>query len=332
MSGLQWFRLYHRIVDDEKLRLLAFEDRWHFVALCCLKGDGLLDTPNDSLRSRKIAVKLGVQLRELDEIGRRLQEVDLVDANLSPVAWDELQFRSDSSQERVKRYREARKERGLVAQWQPSKALRQSVYDRDGHACVYCETTDDLSIDHKTPEMHGGTNDFDNLQTACRKCNAQKRDLTDQEYRQRLSNGAVTLQQRPKSKSKSKNKITDTEVNTDVLTAKRRSVYARKPDEISDSLWADWKKHRKTAFTETALAGLRREAAKAGWTLEASITEAIERGWQGFRADWILNNGNTGRTSNNSSGNGRTNGFAKALQQVADGPFDEPFGFDSRRM
>lgn len=332
MSGLQWFRLYHRIVDDEKLRLLAFEDRWHFVALCCLKGDGLLDTPNDSLRSRKIAVKLGVQLRELDEIGRRLQEVDLVDANLSPVAWDELQFRSDSSQERVKRYREARKERGLVAQWQPSKALRQSVYDRDGHACVYCETTDDLSIDHKTPEMHGGTNDFDNLQTACRKCNAQKRDLTDQEYRQRLSNGAVTLQQRPKSKSK--NKITDTEVNTDVLTAKRSRVVAVKPDSISDQLWLDWKNHRKTPFTVTALEGFEREAALAGWTVREAIKEAIERGWQGFKADWVKDkqNGNTRRTGNNTSGNGRTNGFAAALRHVADGPIDEPFGFDRGRV
>ncbi len=320
MSGLQWFRLYHRIVDDEKLRLLAFEDRWHFVALCCLKADGLLDTPNDNLRSRKIAVKLGVQLRELDEIGRRLQEVNLVDENLSPVAWDELQFRSDSSQERVRRYREARKERGLVAQWQPSKELRQAVYDRDNHACVYCAATDDLSIDHKTPEMHGGTNDFDNLQTACRKCNAQKRDLTDSEYRHRLSNGTVTLQQRPKSKSK----ITDTEVNTNVLTAKRRSVSAAKPDGFCDQLWRDWKNHRKAAFTETALKGIEREAAKAGWTLEAAITEAIERGWQGFKSDWVegKKNGAANRTTGQ---RGNQNGFAAALRYVADGRTDEPF-------
>lgn len=110
MSGLPWFRLYHRMVDDEKLRLLAFEDRWHFVALCCIKADGLLDTADDSLRSRKIAVKLGVQVRELEEIGRRLQEVDLVDETLSPVAWDELQFKSDNSTERVKKYREKQRD------------------------------------------------------------------------------------------------------------------------------------------------------------------------------------------------------------------------------
>lgn len=106
---MQWFRLYSRIVDDDKLRLLAFEDRWHFVALCCLKSSGLLDEEAGDLRTRRIAVKLGVQVRELDEIGRRLREVGLVDEALSPVAWDELQFRTDNSTERVREYRKRQK-------------------------------------------------------------------------------------------------------------------------------------------------------------------------------------------------------------------------------
>lgn len=103
---MQWFRLYNRIIDDEKLRLLAFEDRWHFVAICCLRSSGLLNEPDSELRNRKIAVKLGVQVRELEEISRRLRDVDLVDENLNPIAWDELQYRSDNSTERVKKYRE----------------------------------------------------------------------------------------------------------------------------------------------------------------------------------------------------------------------------------
>ncbi len=109
MGKLQWFRLYHRIIDDEKIRLLAFEDRWHFIALCCLKADGLLDDPESSLKERKIAVKIGVQARELDEIRRRLSEVGLIDESMSPVAWDELQFISDTSTERVRKYREKTK-------------------------------------------------------------------------------------------------------------------------------------------------------------------------------------------------------------------------------
>lgn len=109
MSKLQWFRLYHRIIDDEKIRLLAFEDRWHFIALCCLKADGLLDEPESSLRERKIAVKLGVQTRELDEVRRRLSEVGLIDENMHPVAWDALQYVSDTSTDRVRKHREKSK-------------------------------------------------------------------------------------------------------------------------------------------------------------------------------------------------------------------------------
>lgn len=107
--SLPWFRLYNRMVDDEKLRLLAFEDRWHFVALCCLKSSGLLDEADSDIRNRKIAVKLGVQVRELEEIARRLREVELVDEHLNPLAWDELQYRSDNSTDRVREYRKRQK-------------------------------------------------------------------------------------------------------------------------------------------------------------------------------------------------------------------------------
>lgn len=108
----QWFRLYHRIIDDDKIRLLAFEDRWHFVALLCLKGEGLIDEPDSDLRVRKLAVKLGLQVREVEEVFRRLSEVGLTDERGDPIAWQELQFQSDSSTERVRKYRERKKKRG----------------------------------------------------------------------------------------------------------------------------------------------------------------------------------------------------------------------------
>lgn len=103
---IKWFRLYAEAIDDEKLRLLAFEDRWHFVALLCCKAQGLLDG-TDVLTRRKVAVKLGIDSRELEEIARRLAEVGLIDApSLQPMAWDRRQFKSDDSKERVRSYRE----------------------------------------------------------------------------------------------------------------------------------------------------------------------------------------------------------------------------------
>lgn len=127
-AAMPWFRLYHRMVDDPKLKLLAFEDRWHFVALCCLKANGLIDEPDSDIRSRKIAVSLGVQLRELDEISRRLREVGLIDEHLQPCAWDDLQCRSDHDPTAAKRQREKRqRDKGLKRVTKPSRVTNGRV-------------------------------------------------------------------------------------------------------------------------------------------------------------------------------------------------------------
>lgn len=107
---LPWFRAYTRMVDDDKLKLLAFEDRWHFVALLCLKGEGLLDKGDaPGLLMRKVAVKLGLDVRSLEEVARRLAEVGLIDqATMQPLKWEGLQMRSDTdttAAERKKRQR-----------------------------------------------------------------------------------------------------------------------------------------------------------------------------------------------------------------------------------
>lgn len=44
---------------------------------------------------------------------------------------------------------------------------------------------------------------------------------------------------------------------------------------------------KKAPITETAVAGIRREADKAGLGLEAALRMCCERGWTGFKADWV---------------------------------------------
>jgi hypothetical protein len=107
-----WFRLYSEAVDDEKLRLLAFEDRWHFIALLCCKNNGILDTSDTDagLMRRKVAVKLGLDLRELGEVARRLAAVGLInEESLQPIKWNDRQFKSDTSAERTRAYRDRMK-------------------------------------------------------------------------------------------------------------------------------------------------------------------------------------------------------------------------------
>lgn len=49
-------------------------------------------------------------------------------------------------------------------------------------------------------------------------------------------------------------------------------------------------KHR-APVTETAVAGLRREAEAAGYSLEQALRTCCERGWRGFKAEWVARDG-----------------------------------------
>ena len=103
---MKWFRAYSDIVDDEKIRLLAFEDRWHFVAILALKSAGLLDEPATELRERRIAMKLGLTPPEAHQVKTRLMAVTLIDDDWQPNAWNRRQYKHDDSSARVKKWRE----------------------------------------------------------------------------------------------------------------------------------------------------------------------------------------------------------------------------------
>jgi hypothetical protein len=75
-----------------------------------------------------------------------------------------------------------------------SPAKRDEIFDRDGRKCLKCGTEDSLSLDHIVPLSAGGTNDDDNLQTLCKRCNSAKGDTT-KDHRQ--SNvGSTSIQRR----------------------------------------------------------------------------------------------------------------------------------------
>ena len=62
------------------------------------------------------------------------------------------------------------------------------------------------------------------------------------------------------------------------------------PDGVDVVVWTDFQKLRKakrSPVTETVLAGIAREAEKAGVTLNEALRTCVERGWQAFKADWV---------------------------------------------
>lgn len=76
-----------------------------------------------------------------------------------------------------------------------------------------------------------------------------------------------------------------------------------KPDDVSDDVWRDFKKHRAKhgGITERVIAGFRREAEKAGWTLEQAMDESITQGWRGFKAEYVKGRSDEQRFSSNSN-------------------------------
>lgn len=60
---------------------------------------------------------------------------------------------------------------------------RQNIFKRDNHRCQYCGTTEELTLDHVIPKSRGGKTSWDNLATACKRCNSRKGDDTPEEAR-----------------------------------------------------------------------------------------------------------------------------------------------------
>jgi hypothetical protein len=62
------------------------------------------------------------------------------------------------------------------------------------------------------------------------------------------------------------------------------------PEGLDPKVWQDFiaiRKAKRSPLTQTALEGIRREASKAGVSLEDGLRTCCERGWQSLKAEWI---------------------------------------------
>ena len=103
----QWFRMYAEVLDDPKAQRLAPPLFKAWVNLLCLtaKHDGTLPPIED------IAFALRTDEKSAHTTVGKLMDAGLIDATetaLQPHNWNGRQFKSDASNERVKRHREHR--------------------------------------------------------------------------------------------------------------------------------------------------------------------------------------------------------------------------------
>lgn len=69
------------------------------------------------------------------------------------------------------------------------KFSRANVFGRDGYRCQYCgarKPRAELSFDHVVPRTAGGRTGWENIVTACRPCNHEKRNRTPEQAGMRL--------------------------------------------------------------------------------------------------------------------------------------------------
>ncbi|MGJ3242040.1 MAG: HNH endonuclease [Opitutales bacterium] len=72
---------------------------------------------------------------------------------------------------------------------QEVKFNRETVFQRDRYRCQYCERqypSSELNLDHVIPRDHGGRTTWENIVTACLRCNTRKRNRLPHEAGMRL--------------------------------------------------------------------------------------------------------------------------------------------------
>jgi len=75
----------------------------------------------------------------------------------------------------------------------------------------------------------------------------------------------------------------------DPIPIKKKAVVTAPPNGVSQEVWDSFlaiRKAKKAPVTTVALAGIEKEAQKAGYTLEQALATCCTRGWAGFKAAW----------------------------------------------
>ena len=71
-------------------------------------------------------------------------------------------------------------------------------------------------------------------------------------------------------------------------TKKEKEIEA--PEGVSQQVWDSFVKQRKTKkaqVTDLVINGIKKEADKAGWTMDMALNEIIVRNWVSFKAEWV---------------------------------------------
>ena len=150
VSSRRELRLSPRLLNDQ--RYLSLPDNAKALLIGCMllaaRCDNIL--PYEPLT---LACRTGVDPHYGDQADGAIRQLEQ-SGFIAPIAEHELESRSH--------------------RLRLSDSVRAQVLLRDGARCRRCGSTLVLEVDHIEPVRSGGDDDFNNLQTLCRRCNRRK--------------------------------------------------------------------------------------------------------------------------------------------------------------
>jgi 5-methylcytosine-specific restriction endonuclease McrA len=75
---------------------------------------------------------------------------------------------------RVNKFRCKSKRRNAIGQHTLSSKELNKIYNSFENKCAYCNSTDNITLDHVIPVSKGGNTTIDNIILACRSCNCKR--------------------------------------------------------------------------------------------------------------------------------------------------------------
>lgn len=97
-----WFRLYKEFSTDPKIQMLSEAYQRRFIMLLCNR----CGKDNETFQDSYMAFQMRISESEWAETKKEFIRLNLCDSHNNPTNWDKWQYKSDSSTERVRRFRE----------------------------------------------------------------------------------------------------------------------------------------------------------------------------------------------------------------------------------
>lgn len=152
----RWFRFYDDAVNDPKVLRLSDKMFRAWVGILCMASKG-----NGAVSKADMAITLRVSESGVQSIIAYLVEHNLIDDRgdvVTPHNWDSRQYKSDSSNERVKRYRQRKcnvtEAVTVTAPDTEAEAETEQKIDSAG-ASVHAEFLKLVGSDHDDPTLFG---------------------------------------------------------------------------------------------------------------------------------------------------------------------------------